>query len=160
MTDKNRPEPVFSAVLTPNRSLSQRGFAILMAVIASVSFVTGVAFVSMGAWPVSGFFGLDVALLYWAFRKNFSDAERCEVIIVSENELVVRQMMQGKITRESRFARSWVRTVLDIDEVRELVGPLLLLYRGKALEIGSFLNGDERKSFHNALKQALSRPNI
>ena len=42
-----------------------------MVAIGAVSFVAGVVFLLMGAWPVFGFFGLDVLLLYWAFRLNY-----------------------------------------------------------------------------------------
>lgn len=61
----------FRAVLTPHRSLSPRGFLILMSVLATVSFATGLLFASIGAWPVLGFFGLDVGIIYLAFRLNY-----------------------------------------------------------------------------------------
>ena len=59
---------LFSAVLTPHRSLSATGFLILMMLVGGVSFAAGIVFLMMGAWPVFGFFGLDVLLLYLAFR--------------------------------------------------------------------------------------------
>ena len=61
----------FDAVLTPNRSLSPRGFAVLMTVVGVASFACGVAFLSMGAFPVVGFFGLDALAVYIAFRSSF-----------------------------------------------------------------------------------------
>ncbi len=69
MTDNDELEPtIFSAVLTPHRSLGSIGFLVLMIVFGVISFIAGMAFLLMGAWPVFGFFGLDVLLLYWAFR--------------------------------------------------------------------------------------------
>ena len=65
---------LFSARLTPHRSLNRTGFLVLMTFISTVSFVAGVAFWMMGAWPVLGFFGLDVLVIYWAFRINFRSA--------------------------------------------------------------------------------------
>ena len=62
---------LFSARVTPHRSLNRTGFLVLMAFIGVVSFVAGVAFCLMGAWPVLGFFGLDVLVIYWAFRDQF-----------------------------------------------------------------------------------------
>ena len=62
---------LFSARVTPHRSLNRTGFTVLMAFIGVVSFVAGIAFCLMGAWPVLGFFGLDVLVIYWAFRVNF-----------------------------------------------------------------------------------------
>ena len=63
----------FDAVLYPNRSLGTAGFYSLMAAIVTVSAGVGAAFVLAGAWPVSGFLGLDVLLLYLAFRWNYRD---------------------------------------------------------------------------------------
>jgi uncharacterized membrane protein len=66
--DNDELEPtIFSVVIRPHRSLGSLGFLVLMAVFGAVSFAAGVAFLLMGAWPVFGFFGLDVLLLYWAF---------------------------------------------------------------------------------------------
>ena len=61
----------FRALLTPHRSLGPTGFLVLMAALAGISFVTGLVFYLAGAWPVMGFFGLDVALVYLAFRLNY-----------------------------------------------------------------------------------------
>ena len=46
----------------------------------------------MGAWPVFGFFGLDVLVIYWAFRINFRRAKAIEEISVTPSELRVRRV--------------------------------------------------------------------
>src|SRR5258705_10628347 len=81
-----QPE-LFSARLTPHRSLNRTGFLVLMAFLSAVSFAAGLAFLLMGAWPVLGFFGLDVLAIYWAFRINFRDAKATEEIRVTPWEL-------------------------------------------------------------------------
>ena len=89
------PEPqpeLFSALLTPHRSLNRTGFLVLMAFVSAVSFAAGVAFLLMGAWPVFGFFGLDVLVIYWAFRINFRRAKATEEISVTPSELRVRRV--------------------------------------------------------------------
>ena len=53
-------EPFFRALLTPHRSLGRTGFAILMGALLFGWLATGALFLSQGAWPVFGFFGLDV----------------------------------------------------------------------------------------------------
>src|ERR1044071_7707333 len=83
---------IFSATLTPHRSLGRVGFLILMLLFGSVSFVTGMVFLLMGAWPVFGFFGLDVLLLYWAFRINYQRALAYEEVMVTATELRVRKV--------------------------------------------------------------------
>src|SRR5258705_6916301 len=71
---------LFSARLTPHRSLNRTGFLVLMAFLTAVSFAAGVAVLLMGAWPGVGFFGLDVLVIYWAFRVNFRPARGSEGI--------------------------------------------------------------------------------
>ncbi|MCU1488561.1 MAG: hypothetical protein JWN67_5307, partial [Actinomycetia bacterium] len=85
-----QPE-LFSALLTPHRSLNRTGFLVLMGFVCAVSFAAGLAFLLMGAWPVLGFFGLDVLAIYWAFRLNFRHARASEEISVTPSELRVRR---------------------------------------------------------------------
>jgi uncharacterized membrane protein len=74
--------PFFERVLLPHRSLSPRGFHLLMAVLALISLAIGIGFVSVGAWPVVGFFGLEVALVYLAFRLSYRSARQSKAISV------------------------------------------------------------------------------
>src|ERR1700712_5243173 len=91
--DPEVAEPeLFSALLTPHRSLSDTGFVVLMAFVSLVSFAAGLAFWLMGAWPVLGFFGLDVLAIYWAFRINFRHAKAIEEIRVTPTELHLRRV--------------------------------------------------------------------
>ncbi len=152
--DKTNPK-TWRATLTPHRSLSREGFVILMSVIAGFNFAGGMFFYSIGAWPVMGFMGLDVALVWWAFRANFADARRAELIEITSHELVLRRLAERKPSQEQRFARRWVRVELEEDRERELVGPLYLRIRGKRTEIASFLGARERLAFAQALKTAL-----
>jgi uncharacterized membrane protein len=146
------------ATLTPHRSLSPKGFVILMSIIVGLNLTVGMFFYVIGAWPVVGFMGLDVALIWWAFRANFADARRAEHIEITSHELVLRRLAEDKPAQEQRFARHWVRVELEEDRERELVGPLYLRLGGKRTEIASFLGAQERLSFANALKSALINP--
>ena len=77
MTDATRfpDEPtLFAARLKPHRSLTRTGFIAVMAVLGGVSFTVGSIFLMKGAWPIFGFLGLDVLLVYLAFRANFRSA--------------------------------------------------------------------------------------
>jgi uncharacterized membrane protein len=71
-------EPFFRALLTPHRSLGRTGFMLMMTGLMFSWAVTGVIFLSHGAWPVFGFFGLDVVGLYIAFRVNYRAARARE----------------------------------------------------------------------------------
>ena len=157
--EPDNPKP-FRAVLTPHRSLSKKGFVILMAVLILLNLTAGAAFYLLGAWPVVGFMGLDVALVWWAFRLNYASARREERIEVNTHELVLEREIYGRPVEQQRFTRGWVRVELEEDRERELVGGLFLRSRGVRTEIGRFLSAEERKSFAATLKAALARPHI
>ena len=150
------PEPVlFSAHLTPHRSLSRTGFLVLLAILSVISFGAGLAFLLMGAWPVFAFFGIDVLAVYWAFRINFRRAKASEDISVTPSELRVRRVSHRGRVAEWVLNPLWVR----VDQiVHEEFGieRLYLVSSGRRVTIGSFLNADEKASFSNALKAGLA----
>jgi uncharacterized membrane protein len=148
------------ATLTPHRSLSREGFLILMGGIAILNFGVGLFFWIIGAWPVVGFMGLDVALVWWAFRRNFADARIVENIEITGHELVLERISEKHPPLIQRFMRSWVKVDLEEDRTRELIGPLYLRAQGKRTEIARFLSPPERQAFAHALKAALINPHI
>lgn len=147
--------PLFSARLTPHRSLSRGGFLALMGFITVVSLAAGMAFVLMGAWPVLGFFGLDVLIIYWAFRLNFRRAAATEDIVVTPFEIRVRRVSHRGHVVEWTLNPLWVR--IERKEHAEFgIETLYLVSRGRRLSIGSFLGPDEKASFASALQAALT----
>ncbi len=146
------------ATLTPHRSLSRQGFVALMAAIVAINLVGSIVFSVIGAWPVAGFMGLDVGLVWWAFRANFAAARRAERIEITEHELVVEHLADGRPRRERRFVRRWVRVELEEDRNRDLIGSLFLASRGIRTEIGRFLSPAERQDLARDLKSALATP--
>src|ERR1700731_1337805 len=109
MTAGNEFEPeLFSALLTPHRSLNRTGFLVLMGFDSVVSFAAGLAFLLMGAWPVFAFFGLDVLAIYWAFRVNFRRSSATEEIRVAPYELRGRRVSHRGRVVESGLNPLWV----------------------------------------------------
>src|SRR5260221_5152259 len=148
-----QPE-LFSALLTPHRSLNRTGFLVLMAFLSAVSFAAGLAFLLMGAWPVLGFFGLDVLAIYWAFRINFRHARATEEIWVTPSELRVRRVSHRGHVVEWVLNPLWVR--LDQKTHAEFgIERLYLVSQGRHVSVGSFLGPDEKASFAKALLAAL-----
>ena len=145
---------IFSAVLTPHRSLSRKGFLALMLVVGGASLALGTTFLLAGAWPVFGFCGLDVLLLYWAFRVSYRRARAYEQVTVTSSELTVRQISHRGRISEWTLNPLWVR--LDREEHAEFgIESLYLVSRGARLSIGSFLGPDEKASLAQALSAAL-----
>jgi uncharacterized membrane protein len=146
---------LFSAVLTPHRSLSASGFLVVMAAIGGLSFTAGVTFLILGAWPVFGFFGLDVLLVYLAFRINYRTATALEEISVTASELRVRKVThRGQVT-DWTLNPVWVR--LDRETHEEFgLQRLFLVSLGRRFPIATFLSPGEKASFATALAAAIS----
>ncbi len=107
---------LFSAVLTPHRSLGPSGLIVVMLAVGGISFVAGVVFALLGAWPVVGFFGLDAALVYWAFHANYRAAAAYEQVAVTASELRLRKVSHRGKVAEWSFNPLWVRLEREDDE--------------------------------------------
>lgn len=142
--------PTFHAVLRPNRSLPPAGFVALMAVLAVFSFAAGIFFVSLGAWPVFGFFGLDVALVYVAFRLNYRDGRLVETVDLADSRLdVARRHPDGR--RETwSFEPYWLRVELDAGTTG-----VALSSHGRRLVVARFLGPRQRAALVDSLTDAL-----
>ena len=152
--DPDTEPELFSALLTPHRSLNRTGFLVVMAFVTFVSFAAGLAFLLMGAWPVFAVFGLDALAIYWAFRVNFRRARAREEILVTPSELRVRRISHRGHVVEFVLNPLWVR--LDqISHAEYGIEKLYLTSRGRSVSIGSFLGPDEKASFAKALNAAL-----
>jgi len=153
-SDKAAEPAIFSALITPHRSLGSTGFLILMLAIGGLSFVSGIVFLLLGAWPVFGFLGLDVLLVYVAFHANFRAARAYEELKVTASELTVRKVSHRGSVREWTLNPVWVQLDRVVHEEFG-IERLFLVSRGRRLSIASFLGPDEKASFARALSNAL-----
>lgn len=145
---------IFDALLTPHRSLGPRGFVILMAAICAISFTAGMVFFLAGAWPIVGFMGLDVLLIYLLFRANYRHGRRHEILELTRDRLTVRKVNHYGEERSFEFQPYWLRIKMD-DPVRH-ESQLVLESHGRRLVIGSFLAPEERADLARALEKALA----
>ena len=144
---------LFDVMLTPQRSLSPRGFIILMAAICFVSFSAGLGFYLAGAWPVVGFLGLDVALIYVAFKINYRHGRAYETLHLTRDRLLIQRVdPRGKVS-EWQFQPNWLQVLIDDPPRRDSL--LVVRSHGKSLAIGKFLTIDERLELAKALCAAL-----
>lgn len=155
MRDIGPDQVFFDARLQPYRSLPPRGFFWMMAVLAAISVCAGIGFVLAGAWPVIGFFGLDVALVYLAFRLSYRSARQTESVRLTGAALDVERVSVRGERRQWRFEPYWLRIVFE--EWEEGQNRLLLTSHGKSLVLGVFLSSPERRQVALSLKAALAR---
>ena len=147
-------ETSFAAILTPHRSLGPKGFAVLMSAVCMVSFGTGLLFYLIGAWPVVGFMGLDVALIYIAFKLNYRAARLYETVDLTPNTLTVTRVQPSGKVESWSFNPYWVRLRLE-DRIGRS-SELSIASHGKRLVFATFLTDPEREDFAQALTAAIS----
>ena len=149
-------EPILQTRITPHRSLDARGFRLLLALFAGCCVVSSVPFVVLGAWPVAGFLGLDIVLLYGAFRLSYRAARGYEDVLVTPVELSVARVSAAGRRREWRFSPGFVR--LERQEMEEYgVTRLDLVSRGRRLEVAAALGPQARADFARDLSGALAQ---
>ena len=146
---------MFDAVLTPHRSLTRAGFVVLITVFVVLSSAVGLYFLSIGAWPVTGFCGLEVVALYIAFRLSYRSGRLRETLQLSAERLTVRRFAPSGTMREWRFQPFWLR--VDIDDPPANDSRLTLTSHGRSLTVGGFLTAPERFALAQALRAALGR---
>lgn len=155
MANENPGRIWFDAVLIPHRSLSPRGFLLVMAILGAMSFAAGAMFVLKGAWPVVGFFGLDVALVYLAFRANYRSGRNRELIRLTDRALEIARVSPYGRTSHLALEPAWVRVALA--EFPSGDCRLSLRASGRDIPIAEWLSAPERRSLAQALKEALFR---
>jgi uncharacterized membrane protein len=146
---------VFRARLSPHRSLGPKGHFILFASIIAFTTLISVPFYILGALPVVGFLGLDVLLLWIAFRVSNNRAKAYEEVILTHIELMFRRMSWRGRLSEWRFNPLWVK--LRSEEHEEFGMQRIILAEGqRSVEMGAFLGPEEKADFMAALRHALA----
>lgn len=141
------------AVVYPHRSLSRSGFLILMGLICACSFMIGLLFFLVGAWPVVGFLGLDVLVVYIAFRLNYRAARAYEVLHLTRSRFEITKVDPRGRGRRAAFEPTWL--AVDMDDPPHRRSKLILRSHGKGLEIGGFLTPSEKLDLARAIRRAL-----
>lgn len=146
---------IFQARITPHRSLQQRGFRLVMTLVCIATIVASIPFMILGAWPVAGFFGLDLIALYVAFRVNFRDARAFEEVAVSPLSVDLAKVCHRGRRREWRFDTLWTKLERREDEDYGLLA-LEVVSRGSRVPVAQALSPPERAEFAEAFSGALA----
>ncbi len=149
------PERVFfDAWLRPNASLSPRGFKRVMIAFSLFALSLGLLFFSIGAWPIVGFLGLDILLVYGLLKLNYRRAHRYERLRLTESGLTVERVKPGAAREKLDIEPTWLQ--INMDDPPEHESQLILRSHGKEIKVGAFLTPEERLEVAQALRTALA----
>ncbi len=151
----NKNNKLYEISLYPYRSLNKTGFFILMFSLGFVSFVAGIIFMIKGAWPVFGFFGLDVLLVYIFFKINFRSGKKKEVLILTKNKLIVEFYDSKKISKTYYLNANWLQ--IHLSKLKNEMSKLKISSNGKSVIVGAFLRHQEKMAVLRSLKKVLKK---
>ena len=145
---------VFAAIIHPHRSLSRGGTRLVITLVAVAGVVSSIPFMIVGAWPVAGYFGLDLLLLYVAFRVNRQRAASVEEVQLTYVDLFLRKVSHRGAQREWHFNPAWVRIERQEDEDFGLQR-LEIVSGGTSIDVAGQLSPSERADFARAFEAGL-----
>jgi uncharacterized membrane protein len=146
---------LFQAHLTPHRSLSRRAFRRVMLGVTLFSVTVSTVAFFAGAWPVFGFMGLDILLVYFALSLSYRRARVSETLELDEEMLTVERVDTKGRGRQWRLQPAWLRVELAEPILPQT--PVVLRSHGEELPIGVFLHPDQRREVASDLRAALTR---
>jgi uncharacterized membrane protein len=147
------PPLYMDAEIRANRSLSERGFIILISVVTVANCASAAVFLAMGATFVPLFLAFDVLAVIVAFLVSFQAAKRVERVQVSASQV--------RITHETA---KWTRLVWEsptaftrvhVEKEDERAVALKLAISGREAEVAAALSPRERADFAKALERAI-----
>lgn len=154
MTDAG-PVPIFEAVIVPHRSLSRRARWLLTGLIGLACAISMAVFVTIGAWPVGGFAGLELLLAAYLIGLNARAARASEILLLSSNGMTITRTDPAGGRLEQRLPAAWLNVVLEERQGR--VPALILVSHGLRAEVAASLGEVEKRDLAEALRTALDR---
>lgn len=159
---KTSHQPVLeSLTIWPHRSLSKNGFVILMLILGGLLFTIGIGFFLAGAWPVVGFLGLELLVVWSAFKLNYRSAMRRETIETTRETLTVQTASANGTSRSTKFPLGWLRVKLTPTTKPDITAReqqrLILFSHGVEKEIGAFLHPSEKPALEREVHKMVLR---
>ncbi len=143
----------FEALLYPNRSLPPAGFAVVMGIVIAVNVCLGLYFTSIGAWPVLGFCGVDIFLVWLAFKLSYRQGRLHERVVLTPDALMISRVLPSGHESRWRLPPYWTKVA--ILRPGDHNAEVRLTHKGRTLILASFLSPQERVEFGDALKRAI-----
>lgn len=141
-------------VIRPNRSLTRRQLQLAFFGIAVVCLGIAGAFAVIGLWPILPFAGVEVIVVGLGFYLSARGGQEMEVVSVGGDKVAVEKGRRH-VSRRWEMQRAWAQVRLLPPKIRWYPSRLVLRSHGKALELGGFLNDQERQQLAGQLQRAI-----
>ena len=140
--------------IRPNRSADWRATKVFYLVVVGVSMAIAGGFAAMGFWPILPFAGAELIALGGAFYVCALQGSRREIIVIDDDTVAVEA---GTTSLECtwKFARTWTKVILSRPRVKWYPSRLLLRSHGCEIEVGEYLNEQERRQLAGDLRRVI-----
>jgi uncharacterized membrane protein len=157
-SDANRATaaPQYRIELAPNCSLTPQSARVFVGGLACVTFAVAGFFAMQGLWPILPFAGLEIGLLWWAVRASLRAGQQRELILISEDSVVIERHGAARPTR-TVFARHWATVKLRDPPAAQHPSRLMIESHGRGCEVGRFLTEEERLGLAGRLRQLVGQ---
>ena len=141
-------------ILTPNNSATWRFNMMVLSSLAVISAFISIAFLLQGLWLILPFSGFEILAvysgLYVCVRANFTTE-----VITFRGDLVTIERGRKRIENTWEYQRSWAKIFVRNPKLRGYPKKIVIRSHGKELEIGSFLNKDDKEQLIKKLKHVV-----
>lgn len=143
-----------SFVVRPNQSLNWRQAKIFVLLLSIPVLGIAIGFSLVGLWPILPFAGLELAGVWVALYIGVLRNRKCQVITVESDQVFIEK---GNYQPEHswKFNRSWTKVSLIPGQPGTYPARLLIRSHGKRIEVGEFLNEEERRELAINLEDAI-----
>lgn len=141
-------------VIEPNRSMSWQTLVSLYLLMVFVSLVIGLAYFHIGLTLVLPFCGLEMLALGAALYVTSWRGSIREVVTVDEKSVAI-ESGRDKPTERYEFQRPWTQVILQRSG-GWYPSRLFIRSHGRQVEIGRFLNEEERRGLAEALARIIT----
>lgn len=151
---KNEKEMI-TITMWPYRSLSIQGFRVIIGFFAIALTGLSLGFMMLGAWPVVGFLGLEIGIVWLAFRMNYRAGQLVEKVHISTSGVTIERTDWKGSSKQHTLDSPWVSAELFPPKAKRK--KLLLKMHAESFEIGAFLPPVEKPALAKALNDAFIR---
>ena len=146
----------FEILLKPNSSLTGTTRILFLGSIFFICSVIGIGFFLAGGIMILPFAGLEIILVYLAFRLSFNWSNQKQIIILSKDHVEVR--VDGL---KEFFTWKEFRSFATFNVIKDGTADETFSFRskGKEIYIGDFLNKEDKQRFKEEVSNIIQKLN-
>ncbi len=163
MKDNSEQKAAFAEAITiwPHRSLTKKGFIIVMVALASLAFCIGLGFFLLGAWPVIGFLGLEILIVWGAFKLNYRAAKRRQTLQADSHTLQITDFFPNGKRQDQEIPTGWIKVSLTPSQSPDVSArnrqKVIVSSHGKHVAVGDFLHPAETPDLARRVQSMVDR---